>query len=72
MCRKKYITYRVQYYPKFQTSTRYLGSHNPTDKGRVGGVGGDAASTVARNPPASAGDMGSIPGLGRFHMPWNN
>ena len=22
--------------------------------------------------PASAGDMGSIPGLGGFHMPWSN
>ena len=25
--------------------------------------------TVDKNLPASAGDMGSIPGLGRFHMP---
>ena len=23
---------------------------------------------VVRNPPANAGDMGSIPGLGRSHM----
>ena len=23
---------------------------------------------VAKNPPANAGDMGSILGLGRFHM----
>ena len=23
---------------------------------------------MVRSPPASAGDMGSIPGLGRFHM----
>jgi len=22
-----------------------------------------------RNPPANAGDKGSIPGLGRFHIP---
>ena len=22
-----------------------------------------------RNPPANAKDMGSVPGLGRFHMP---
>ena len=22
--------------------------------------------------PASAGDIGLIPGLGRFHMPWGN
>ena len=25
--------------------------------------------TVDKNPPASAGDMGSIPDLGRVHMP---
>ena len=72
MYRKKHITYRVQYYPKFQASSRYLGPHHPTDKGRVGGVGVDAASTVDRNPPANAGGTGSIPDLGRFHMPWNN
>ena len=24
---------------------------------------------VAKNPPANAGDMGSIPGLARSHMP---
>ena len=27
---------------------------------------------VDRNLPASAGDMGSISGPGRFHMPWAN
>ena len=27
---------------------------------------------VVKNPPASAGDMGLIPDLGRFHMPWGN
>ena len=25
-----------------------------------------------KNPPANAGNMGSIPGPGRFHMPWSN
>ena len=25
-----------------------------------------AGGTVVKNPPANAGDMGSIPGLGRF------
>ena len=25
---------------------------------------------VVRNPPASAGDIGSIPSLGRFYMLW--
>ena len=27
---------------------------------------------VVKNPPANAGDMGSIPGPGRFHMPWGS
>ena len=27
---------------------------------------------VDRNPPASIGDTGSIPGPGRFYMPWSN
>ena len=29
-------------------------------------------STVDKNLPANAGDMGLIPGLERFHMPWSN
>ena len=28
--------------------------------------------TVYKNLSAKAGDMGSIPGPGRFHMPWVN
>ena len=28
--------------------------------------------TAVKNPPANAGDTGSIPGLGRAHMPRNN
>ena len=28
--------------------------------------------SVLRNLPANAWDMGPIPGLGRFHMPWGN
>ena len=27
---------------------------------------------MVKNLPANAGDMGSIPGVGRFHMPWSN
>ena len=27
---------------------------------------------MAKNPPANAGDVGSIPGLGRLHGPWDN
>ena len=29
-------------------------------------------SPVVKNPPANAGDMGVIPGPGRFHMPHSN
>ena len=35
------------------------------EKWWVGFPGG----TVVKNPPANAGDMGSIPGPGRSHMP---
>ena len=28
--------------------------------------------SVVKNPPAYAGDTGSIPGRGRSHMPWSN
>ena len=28
--------------------------------------------SVDKNLPANAGDTGSIPGLERSHMPWNN
>ena len=27
---------------------------------------------VVKNPPSNAGDMGSSPGQGRFHMPQTN
>ena len=27
---------------------------------------------VVKNPPANAGDTGSISGPGRSHMPWSN
>ena len=35
------------------------------DRGFPGGA-------VVENPPANAGDTGSIPGLGRSHMPQSN
>ena len=38
-------------------------------KSHAGGFPGDI---VVENLPANAGDMGSGPGLGRSHMPWNN
>ena len=36
---------------------------------RLGDFPGGA---VVKNPPANAGDTGSIPGLGRYHMPRSN
>ena len=34
-----------------------------------GGLRDFPGGSVVKNPPASAGDMGSSPGLGRSHMP---
>ena len=33
---------------------------------------GFPGGSVVKNPPTNTGDMGSIPGLGRSHMPWSN
>ena len=33
---------------------------------------GDFPGAVVKNQPASAGDTGSSPGPGRFHIPWSN
>ena len=33
---------------------------------------GFPGGAVVENLPANAGDTGSCPGLGRFHMPWSN
>ena len=35
-------------------------------------VSGFLRGSAVENPPANAGDMGSIPGLERFHMPRSN
>ena len=35
-------------------------------------VGTSMVAQWIKNLPASAGDTGSIPGPGRFHMPQNN
>ena len=31
-----------------------------------------SGGSVVKNPPAKAGDTGSIPGSERVHMPWGN
>ena len=46
--------------------TNYIcSSKDTTKRGFPGGA-------VVENLPASAGDTGSSPGLGRSHMPWSN
>ena len=57
----------VPWKPPFQTLTlsRAKGVKNPQNRGFPGG-------TVVENPPANAGDTGSIPGPGRSHIPWSN
>ena len=35
-------------------------------------VWGFPGGSVLKNPPANAGEMGSIPDLGRSHVPWNH
>ena len=39
-------------------------------KGRAGRDFPDGS--MVKNPPANAGDTGSIPGPGRSHMPWSS
>ena len=48
---------------------RYTISDKLANKEKVMDFPGGA---VLKNPPANAGDTGSIPGPGRSHMPWNN
>ena len=33
---------------------------------------GFPGGSVVKNSPTNAGDIGSIPGPGRSHMPWSN
>jgi len=33
---------------------------------------GFPGGSVVKNPPANAGDTGSVPGQGRSHMAWSN
>ena len=35
-------------------------------------IQGFPVGSVDKNVPVNAGDTGSVPGPGRFHMPWSN
>ena len=54
---KRWLTTRILYLTRL--STRIEGEDFPGD-------------SVDKNPPASVGDMGLIPGLGSSHIPWSN
>ena len=53
-------------------------SQNPRTNGKSKAIQtkshkeGFPGGAVVKNPPANAGDTGSSPGLGRFHMPRSN
>ena len=51
-----------------ETKGSYLTDPGCSLRGLLDFLGGP----VVKNPPANAGDSGSIPGPGRFHMPWSN
>ena len=55
--KKRWLTTRILYLTRL--STRIEGEDFPGD-------------SVDKNPSASVGDMGSIPGLGSFHIPRSN
>ena len=46
---------------------------NVSGLGKSRGTAGlPSSGSVVKNPPADAGDMSSIPALGRFHVPWSS
>ena len=62
VCSKTYCVYYV--------SLNLTGVY--TGYKRVSMLRGFPGGTVVKNPPASAGDTGSSPGLGRSHMARSN
>ena len=59
------LRFENQCYTLLEKAFLYSMSHLKLCWGFPGGA-------VVRNPPASAGDMGWSPGLGRSHMPRSN
>ena len=55
------------------TSSQSTASHKCAQKEREKkNKRGFPGGSMVKNPPANAGDMGSVLGLGRSHMLWNN
>ena len=49
-----------------------VGEANIKKKKKRRGVGNFPGGPVVKNVLANTGDKGSIPGLGRSHVPWSN
>ena len=62
---KRHLKHLGNYY--ISGITQYLAFHNCLRNIQMYFPDGP----VVKNPPAGAGDMGLVPGLGRHHMPWS-
>ena len=60
-----WISYSVTYNIKNLNSRLILNENNVSSRMFSGSI-------VVKNLPTKAGDRGSIPGLGRFLVPWGN
>ena len=75
MRQQRLETYRIMcgVWGKERGSKGVGGEHIKDDPGQFKNtLQGFPGGSVVKNPPANAGDIGSIPSLGRFHTPWNN
>ena len=62
---EKHPKWEIPIIPTLRNTHKYYVSLKMKLRGFPGGA-------VVENPPANAGDMGSIPGPGRSHMPQSN
>ena len=71
--RRMYWEETYTFLPNFRNCLRLLTRIGKTHKpARIKSWVGLPGGAVVKNPPANAGDMGSIPDPGRSHMPWSN
>ena len=72
MCLQKYCLHNLS--PNLRTSKIITESLKKITRsyGLELTILGFLGGSVDKNRPASAGDMGSIPGPGRSHKPWSN
>ena len=64
----------MSYIPLVFSNTRYSSGDRATELmiAKSRNLGDFPGGTVVKNPPANVGNVGSIPGPGRSHMPWSN